>query len=499
VAVVPPAAAPPPAPDDHEGEVRIEHDSLGEVRVPVAARWGAQTQRAIENFPISGERVPPELIHALGSIKGVAATVNGRLRVIPKDVAAAIHDAASEMSFGAFDDHFPLDVFQTGSGTSTNMNANEVLAHVASERLGRPVHPNDDVNASQSSNDVFPSALRLAACWMIVRQLIPALDHLHAELRRLARAHVRTVKAGRTHLMDAAPVTFGQEAAGWARQIELARERLLDVLPRLGELPLGGTAVGTGLNAPPRFARGVIAILAADMGLPLSEAVDHFEAQSAQDAVVEASAIAKVVALSLHKIAGDLRLLGSGPAAGLAEIALPALQPGSSIMPGKVNPVIPEAVQQVTCEVVGKDAAVTFAATLSTFELNTAMPVMARSLLTSFRLLASSARLLADRAIAGLTVDEAMMRRYAESSAALITALNPVIGYERAALVAKRAMAERRTVPDIVREEGLLDDEAIATLLDPLALTGGGVRSAAPRVRPRPASRRRPEDPPAPG
>ena len=499
MAAVPPAAAPPPVPDDHEGEVRIEHDSLGEVHVPVAARWGAQTQRAIENFPISGERVPLELIHALGSIKGVAATVNGRLRVIPKDVAAAIHDAASEMSLGAFDDHFPLDVFQTGSGTSTNMNANEVLAHVASERLGRPVHPNDDVNASQSSNDVFPSALRLAACWMIVRQLIPALDHLHAELRRLARAHVRTVKAGRTHLMDAAPVTFGQEAAGWARQVELARERLLDVLPRLGELPLGGTAVGTGLNAPPRFARGVIAILAADMGLPLSEAVDHFEAQSAQDAVVEASAIAKVVALSLHKIAGDLRLLGSGPAAGLAELALPALQPGSSIMPGKVNPVIPEAVQQVTCEVVGKDAAVTFAATLSTFELNTAMPVMARSLLTSLRLLASSAWLLADRAIAGVTVDEAMMRRYAESSAALITALNPVIGYERATLVAKRAMAERRTVPDIVREEGLLDDEAIATLLDPLALTGGGVRSAAPRVRPGPASRRRPEDPPAPG
>jgi fumarate hydratase class II len=499
VAVVPPAAAPPPVPDDREAEVRIEQDSMGEVRVPVAARWGAQTQRAIENFPISGERMPAELIHALGSIKGVAATVNGRLRVIPKDVAGAIHDAASEMSFGAFDDHFPLDVFQTGSGTSTNMNANEVLAHVASERLGRPVHPNDDVNASQSSNDVFPSALRLAACWLIVRQLIPALDHLHAELRRLARAHVRTVKAGRTHLMDAAPVTFGQEAAGWARQVELARERLLDVLPRLGELPLGGTAVGTGLNAPPRFARGVIAILAADMGLPLSEAVDHFEAQSAQDAVVEASAIAKVVALSLHKIAGDLRLLGSGPAAGLAELALPALQPGSSIMPGKVNPVIPEAVQQVTCEVVGKDAAVTFAATLSTFELNTAMPVMARSLLTSLRLLASSARLLADRAIAGLTVDEAMMRRYAESSAALITALNPVIGYERATLVAKRAMAERRTVPEIVREEGLLDDDSIATLLDPLALTGGGVRSAGPRVRPRPASRRRPEDPPAPG
>jgi fumarate hydratase class II len=477
---------------------RIEHDSLGAVEIPDGALWGAQTQRAVENFPISGTGVPPDLVHALASLKAVAATVNGRLRAIPKDVATAIHDAASEMAFGDYDDQFPVDVFQTGSGTSTNMNANEVLARVASERLGRPVHANDDVNASQSSNDVFPSAVRLAACHVIVRRLIPALDHLHAELRRLAKAHADTVKAGRTHLMDAAPVTLGQEAGGWARQVELGRQRLLDVLPRLGELPLGGTAVGTGLNAPPRFARTVISILAADSGLPLTEAVDHFEAQSTQDALVEASAVARVVALSLHKIAGDLRLMGSGPAAGLAEVQLPALQPGSSIMPGKVNPVIPEAVQQVACQVVGNDAAITFAATLSTFELNTAMPVMARNLLESLRLLAAVAPLLADKCIAGLTADEATMRRYAESSAAVVTALNPVIGYERAAALAKRAMAERRTVTEVVREEGLLDEETLAAVLDPLAMTTGGRRPAS-RLRPAPGSRRRPADPPAPG
>jgi fumarate hydratase class II len=492
---------------DEETGTRVEHDSLGDVKVPAGALWGAQTQRAVENFPISGSTMPGELISALAALKGAAATVNGRLRVIPKDMAAAIHDAASEISFGAHHDQFPIDVFQTGSGTSTNMNMNEVLASLATARLGRPVHPNDHVNASQSSNDVFPSAIRLAACRVIVRALIPGLDHLHAELRRLARAHARTVKAGRTHLMDAAPVTFGQEAAGWARQVELAHARLLDVLPRLGELPLGGTAVGTGLNAPPRFAKSVIALLAADSGLPLSEAVDHFEAQSAQDAVVEASGVAKGVALVLHKIAGDLRLMGSGPAAGLAEVELPALQPGSSIMPGKVNPVIPEAVQQVACQVVGNDAAITFAATLSTFELNTAMPVLARNLLESLRLLAAVAPLLADRCLAGLRVDKATMARYAESSAAVVTALNPVLGYERAAEVAKRAVAERRAVSEIVREEGLLDDEALAEVLDVLAMTEGGL---APRTRsgrspvaqvlkPQPASRRKPGDRPPQG
>jgi fumarate hydratase class II len=482
---------------------RVEHDSLGEVRLPAGTWWGPQTQRAVENFPISDTTMPPELISALAALKGVAATVNGRLRVIPKDVAAAIHDVASEITFGAHHDQFPIDVFQTGSGTSTNMNMNEVVAAVASARLGRPVHANDEVNASQSSNDVFPSAIRLAACRLIVRGVIPGLDHLHAELRRLARAHARTVKAGRTHLMDAAPITFGQEAAGWARQVELGKARLLDVLPRLGELPLGGTAVGTGLNAPPRFAKSVIAILAADSGLPLTEAVDHVEAQSAQDALVEASGAAKGVALALHKIAGDLRLMGSGPAAGLAEVVLPALQPGSSIMPGKVNPVVPEAVQQVACQVVGNDAAITFAATLSTFELNTAMPVMARNLLESLRLVAAVAPLLADRCLAGLRADEETMRRYAESSAAVVTALNPVIGYERAAEVAKRAVAERRLVTDLVREEGLLDDAALAEVLDVLAMTKGGVLASggmgpvAKVLKPRPASRRRAGDPPA--
>jgi fumarate hydratase class II len=447
-----------------------------------------------------------ELIRALASLKGAAATVNGRLRVIPRDLARAIHDAAAEVSSGAHDDQFPLDVFQTGSGTSTNMNVNEVIAHLASARLGRSVHPNDDVNASQSSNDAFPSAIRLAACWLIVRRVVPALDRLHAELRRLAREHAQTVKAGRTHLMDAAPVTFGQEAAGWARQVELGRARLLDVLPRLGELPLGGTAVGTGLNAPPRFAKLVIAALAADTGLPLSEAVDHFESQSAQDALIETSGAAKVLALSLHKIAGDLRLMGSGPAAGLGELVLPALQPGSSIMPGKVNPVIPEAVQQVACQVVGNDAAVTFAATLSTFELNTGMPVIAHNLLESLRLLAAVAPLLADRCLAGLAVEVATMRRYAESSSAVVTALNPVLGYERAAELAKRAAAERRPVTELVREERLLDEETLADVLDVLAMTRGGIRSAAPTartarpsLRPGLASRRRPGGPPAPG
>jgi fumarate hydratase class II len=311
----------------------------------------------------------------------------------------------------------------------------------------------------------------------VVHRLIPALEHLHSVLQRVARRHRRTVKAGRTHLMDAAPVTFGQEVAGWARSVELGIDRLRDVVPRLAELPLGGTAVGTGLNAPRGFAAAVIERLSTELDLPLSEAADHFEAQSAQDALVEASGAAKVVALSLHKIAGDLRLLGSGPAAGLAEVALPALQPGSSIMPGKVNPVIPEAVQQVAAQVVGNDAAITFAATLSTLELNTAMPVMARNLLESLRLLANAAPLLADRCVAGLDPDEETMRRYAESSSAVVTALNPVLGYEEAARVAKRAMAERRSVRDVIREEGLVDDAEVEAALDLLRMTKGGVQT----------------------
>jgi fumarate hydratase class II len=456
---------------------RIERDTLGEVAIADGAWWGPQTQRAIANFPISGDPLPPELLEALIHVKRAAAAVNARRRIISKDVAAAIEAVGAELVAEARFEQFPLDVFQTGSGTSTNMNANEVIAHLATEQLGRAVHANDDVNASQSSNDVFPTAIRVAAVGLVVHRLIPALEHLHSVLQRVARRHRRTVKAGRTHLMDAAPVTFGQEVAGWARAVELGIDRSRDVVPRLAELPLGGTAVGTGLNAPRGFAAAVIERLSTELDLPLSEAADHFEAQSAQDALVEASGAAKVVALSLHKIAGDLRLLGSGPAAGLAEVALPALQPGSSIMPGKVNPVIPEAVQQVAAQVVGNDAAITFAATLSTLELNTAMPVMARNLLESLRLLANAAPLLADRCVAGLDPDEETMRRYAESSSAVVTALNPVLGYEEAARVAKRAMAERRSVRDVIREEGLVDDAEVEAALDLLRMTKGGVQT----------------------
>lgn len=436
------------------------------------APWGEQTERAIANFPISGQPLPYELIRSLLSLKGVAATVNGRRRIIPKDVAGAIHDVASELTHDPRPDWFPVDVFQTGSGTSTNMNVNEVLATLASARCGQPVHPNDHVNASQSSNDVFPSAVRLAACLLIQRRVIPGLEHLESELRRLAKEHAHTVKAGRTHLMDAVPVTFGDEAGGWARSVRLGIERLVGVLNRLGELPLGGTATGSGLNAPKGFAADVIAKLALDFQLPLTEAVDHFEAQSAQDALVETSGAIKVVALGLHKIAGDLRLLGSGPATGFGELQLPALQAGSSIMPGKVNPVIPEAVQQVTAQVVGNDAAITFAATASVLQLNTAMPVMARNLLESLRLVANVAPLLADSCLAGLVVNAETMRHQAGSSPAVVTALNPLLGYEAGARVAKRAIAEHRTIRDVVLEEGLLDAATLDEALDLGAMAG---------------------------
>lgn len=434
--------------------------------------WGEQTERAIANFPISGRPLPYELIRALLSLKAVAATVNGRRKVIAKETAAAIHDVALELTQEPHPEWFPVDVFQTGSGTSTNMNVNEVVASLASARLGVLVHPNDDVNASQSSNDVFPSAVRLAACLLIQRKVIPALEHLESELRHVAKVHVHTVKAGRTHLMDAVPITFGDEVGGWARAVRLGIERLLGVLNRLGELPLGGTATGSGLNAPKGFAADVIAKLALDLQLPLTEAVDHFEAQSAQDVLVETSGIAKVVALSLHKIAGDLRLLGSGPATGLGELHLPALQAGSSIMPGKVNPVIPEAVQQVAAQVVGNDAAITFAATASTLQLNTAMPVMADNLLESLRLIANVSTLLAVSCVAGLTVDADTMRRHAGSSPAIVTALNPLIGYEAGARIAKRAVAERRTIRELVLEEGLLDEATLDDALDLGAMAG---------------------------
>ncbi len=443
---VPPAGARP--------GTRIEHDSMGEVAVPADALWGAQTERALQNFEISGEPLSREMIGALASIKGAAAVVNGRLGVLPADTARAIHDAAAEVAGGRYDDQFPIDVFQTGSGTSSNMNANEVIATLASRALGRPVHPNDHVNASQSSNDVFPSAIHLAATRLIESSLLPALSHLADALDVKAAEFADVVKAGRTHLMDATPVTLGQEFGGYAAAIRHGVQRARDVLSDVGELPLGGTAVGTGLNAPAGFAAGVIEHLAADMRLPLTEAPNHFEAAGARDGLVAASGVAKTIAVSLYKICNDLRLMGSGPRTGLAEIHIPDLQPGSSIMPGKVNPVICEAVCQVCAQVIGNDAAVAFGGAAGNFELNVMMPVMGRGLLSSLRLLASAATALADKCVAGITADVERMRRNAESSPAIVTALNPYIGYEAAAAVAHEALATGATIRDVVIARG---------------------------------------------
>jgi fumarate hydratase class II len=454
---------------------RIEHDSMGEVAVPAWAKWAAQTQRATENFPISGVRIDPRLVSALASIKGAAAVVNARLGVVEGEVADAIVAAAAEVAAGRWNDHFPIDVFQTGSGTSSNMNANEVIAHLASERLGRPVHPNDHVNASQSSNDVFPSAIHLAAATGMEGELVPALQHLSSTLRHKAAETASVVKAGRTHLMDATPVTLGQEFAGYATAVDHGVDRARACLPRLTELALGGTAVGTGINAPPLFAAAVIERLASATGLPFREARDHFEAQGGRDAVVEASGALRTIALSLARIANDLRLMGSGPRTGIGEIRLPDLQPGSSIMPGKVNPVIPEAVYQVAAQVVGNDAAIGFGATAGAFELNTAMPMMARNLLESIHLLSTVSRLLADRTVAGLEPDVERCRTNAESSSALATALTPHIGYEAAAEVVHQAAAENKTLREVVLERGLLRPGEVDRILDVEAMTRGGV------------------------
>jgi fumarate hydratase class II len=436
---------------------RIEHDSMGEVAVPVDALWGAQTQRAVDNFPVSGERIGRDMIGALASIKGDAAAVNGRLGVLTADMADVIHDVAAEVAVGEHDDQFPIDVFQNGSGTSSNMNANEVIATLASARLGRKVHPNDHVNASQSSNDVFPSAIHLAATRLVVRYLIPALDHLAGTLEAKAAEFADVVKVGRTHLMDAVPVTLGQEFGGYAAAARLGVARLRDTLPRLGALPLGGTAVGTGLNAPAGFAGAVIAKLADDMNLPLTEAANHFEAAGSRDALVEASGVTRVVAVSLYKMCNDLRWMGSGPVAGLGEIQIPDLQPGSSIMPGKVNPVICEAVCQVCTQVIGNDAAAAFGGAAGNFELNVMMPVIARNLLSSLRLLAGVIPLLADKCVAGIGTDAARLRRLAESSPVIVTALNRYIGYEAAASVAHEALDTGETIRSVVLARGYVD------------------------------------------
>jgi fumarate hydratase class II len=449
---------------------------MGEVEVPADALWGAQTQRAVDNFPISGEPIGRDLIGALASIKGCAAVVNGDLRVLEPDMAAAIHDAAAAVSRGDHDDAFPLDVFQTGSGTSSNMNANEVIARLATRSLGRTVHPNDHVNASQSSNDVFPSAIGLAAARLLTVDLLPALGHLAEVFEAKAAEFASVVKSGRTHLMDAVPVTLGQEFGGYAAQVRHGAERVRDSLPRLGELPLGGTAVGTGLNAPPEFAARVIGRLAADLGLPLTEARNHFEAAGSRDALVEASGVLRVVAVSLYKICNDLRWMGSGPRAGLGEIAIPDLQPGSSIMPGKVNPVICEAVCQVCTQVIGNDAAVAFGGAAGNFELNVMMPVIARNLLASGRLLAAVVPLLADRCVAGITAHADHLRRLAESSPVIVTALNRYIGYEAAAQVAHEALEGGEPIRSVVIARGYVDQgkitlEQLDAALDVLAMT----------------------------
>ncbi|MFI2184972.1 class II fumarate hydratase [Streptomyces sioyaensis] len=455
---------------------RTEHDSMGEVRVPAHAKWRAQTQRAVENFPLSGQRLERAHIEALARIKGAAAMVNGELGVLDKDIAAAVQEAAAAVAEGQWDDHFPVDVFQTGSGTSSNMNANEVIATLASERLGREVHPNDHVNASQSSNDVFPSSIHIAAASAVLNELIPALEHLAEALERKAEEFAEVVKSGRTHLMDATPVTLGQEFGGYAAQVRYGVERLRASLPRLAELPLGGTAVGTGINTPPGFPAAVIAEVARVTGLPLTEARNHFEAQGARDGIVETSGQLRTIGVGLTKIANDLRWMASGPRTGLAEIALPDLQPGSSIMPGKVNPVIPEAVLMVAAQVTGNDATVAAAGAAGNFELNVMLPVIAKNVLESIRLLANVARLLADRTIDGITADAERAREYAESSPSVVTPLNRYLGYEEAAKVAKRSLAERKTIRQVVLEggyveRGLLSEEQLDEALDVLRMT----------------------------
>src|SRR4051812_22240810 len=459
-----------------DSDFRIEHDSMGDVRVPASAKWRAQTQRAVENFPISGQTLERSHIAALARIKAAAAVVNERLGVLPADLAKAISEAADAVAEGGYDDHFPIDVFQTGSGTSSNMNANEVIATLATEALGSPVHPNDHVNASQSSNDVFPSSIHVAATHAVVHDLVPALEHLAESLERKASQWATVVKSGRTHLMDATPVTLGQEFGGYAAQVRLGIERLQASLPRLAELPLGGTAVGTGINTPAGFSAAVIAEVARATGLPLSEARNHFEAQGARDGLVEASGQLRTIAVSLFKISNDIRWMGSGPRTGLTEIYLPDLQPGSSIMPGKVNPVIPEALNMVCAQVIGNDAAVAFSGAGGNFELNVMLPVMARNILESIRLLANVARLFADRCIDGIVANEERCREYAESSPSVVTPLNKYIGYEEAAKVAKQSLAERKTIKQVVLERGYVDQgkltaEQLDAALDVLSMT----------------------------
>ncbi len=459
-----------------QGDYRTEKDSLGEMRVPADALWGAQTQRAVENFPISELRFPREFIRALGLVKKAAARTNAELGLLDGAIAEAIGRAAEEVATGDHDAHFVLDIFQTGSGTSTNMNANEVIATRAS-RLhdGERVHPNDHVNFGQSSNDVIPTAMQVAAVERIHGALLPALERLRGALAAKAAEFDGITKSGRTHMMDATPVRLGQEFGGFARQVELGIARVRAAADDLAELPLGGTAVGTGINTHPGFARAAIARVSAETGLEFREAEDHFERQGTRDTAVFAHGALNAVAVSLAKIANDLRLMASGPRAGLAEITLPAIQPGSSIMPGKVNPVIPEAVHMVAAQVMGNHTTVTVGGLGSYLELNVMMPVMAHALLQSIRLLASASQVLADRCVDGIEANEARARELLERNLSLGTALAPHVGYDRSAAIAKRAYAEDRTVREVARDEGVLDEARLEEVLDARAMTEPGI------------------------
>ncbi|WP_311203222.1 class II fumarate hydratase [Brachybacterium sp. p3-SID957] len=459
-----------------QGEYRIEHDTMGEVRVPASALYRAQTQRAVENFPISGQGLEPAHIHALAQVKKAAARANKDLGVLDAAIADAIVTAADAVIAGDHDDQFPVDTYQTGSGTSSNMNMNEVLATLATRAGGIDVHPNDHVNASQSSNDVFPTSVHVAVTAAVTEKLLPALAHLAEALEAKAEAWKHVVKAGRTHLMDATPVTLGQEFGGYAAAVRYGIERVEAALPRTAEVPQGGTAVGTGINTPAGFPQKVIANLAEQTGLPLTEARNHFEAQSARDGLVEMSGALRTIAVSITKICNDLRWMGSGPNTGLGEIAIPDLQPGSSIMPGKVNPVIPEAVLMVCAKVVGNDAAIAWGGAQGSFELNVQIPLMGTSLLESIRLLANASTVLADKTVDGLVANEEKARFYAEASPSIVTPLNKLIGYENAAKIAKHAVAEQISVREATLalgfvERGELTEEQLDSALDVLSMT----------------------------
>lgn len=458
-----------------DSRYRSEHDSMGTLQVPADALWGAQTQRAVENFPISGTPLPARFIQALGLIKACCAEVNGDLGLLDAERARAIQAAAEAVAHGEYTAHFPVDVFQTGSGTSSNMNANEVIANLASQQLGQPVHANDHVNLGQSSNDVIPTSIHVSACLQLYEELLPALDHLASTIEARAEELDQVVTSGRTHLMDAMPVRMSQVLGAWAEQVRQGQQRLTMAVERLRALSIGGTAVGTGINAHPEFGRRVAEALSQRTGIAFSQKANLFEGLSAQDTAVEMSGQVKTVAVALMKIANDLRWMGSGPLAGLGEITLPAVQPGSSIMPGKVNPVIPESVAMVAAQVIGNDSTITVAGQAGNFQLNVMLPLIADNLLRSMTLLGNAARLLADKAIAGFTVNEANLQRILARNPILVTALNPVIGYERGAAIAKRAYAEGRPIIDVAREETDLSLSELQRLLDPVALTHGGL------------------------